>query len=64
MSTSKNNINAIFVEWKDPKKELPKAKSYVLAAFSWSGCEEDYEILYFDGKDWHDDYGCSLNILG
>ena len=64
MTTSENNTNALYVEWKDPKKELPDANSHVLAAFSWSGCAEDYGILYFDGKDWRDDYGCSLNVLG
>ena len=64
MTTSENNTNALCVEWKDPKKELPDANSYVLAAFSWSGCVEDYDILYFDGKDWCDNYGCRLNVLG
>lgn len=63
MTTPKGNDTAIYVEWRDPQKELPDANSYVLAAFSWSGCEEDYEILYFDGEGWHDDYECTFTVL-
>lgn len=57
MTTTKDKANAVYVEWKDPQKELPEPNSYALAAFSWSGCKEDYEILFFDGKYWHDNYG-------
>lgn len=64
MTTSENNTNAIRVEWKDPQKELPEANSYVLAAFSWSGSKEDYEVLFFDGKDWHEQYGITFTVLG
>lgn len=64
MATSENKTNAIFIEWKDPKKVLPDANSYVLAAFSWSGSKEDYDILFFDGKDWRDNFGCTFKVLG
>lgn len=63
MATSEHN-NAIYVEWKDPKKELPEANSYVLTAFSWSGCNEDYEVLFFDGENWHEQYGATITVLG
>ncbi len=64
MTKSENNHNSNQVEWKDPKKELPEADTRVLVAFRWSGCEEDYDIFFFDGKDWHDNYGCSFEVLG
>lgn len=64
MATSENKTDSIYVEWKDPKRELPEANSYVLAAFSWNGCAEDYEVLYFDGKDWHNEYGVTITVLG
>lgn len=50
MTTSENNTNAIRVEWKDPKKELPEANSYVLAAFSWSGSKEIMKCFSLTAK--------------
>lgn len=64
MTASENKANVVSIEWKDPKKELPKAGTYALVAFSWGCCSEDYDIFYFDGKDWHDNYGCAFNVLG
>lgn len=45
MTTSESKANAVSVEWKDPKKELPEAGIRVLVAFSWGCCSEDYGIL-------------------